>query len=89
MLALLYLILSFGAGCLLLRLFFPTLFFSALRSLQGQEVPLYRPFLVLPAGFCLGYILLGWVAYLSAWLARDTAGPWPSGQGPRWRPACF
>ena len=68
MLALLYLILSFGVGCLLLRLFFPTLFFPALRSLQGQEVPLYRPFLVLPAGFCLGYILLGWVAYLSAWL---------------------
>ena len=81
MLALLYLILSFGVGCLLLRLFFPTLFFPALRSLQGQEVPLYRPFLVLPAGFCLGYILLGWVAYLSAWLARDTGRPMAFGAG--------
>ena len=81
MLAVLYLALCFGAGSVLLRRFFPTLAHPDFLSLNGRPVPLYRPFLALPASFCLGYLLLGWAAYLGGWLARNTARPMAFGAG--------
>ena len=81
MLAVLYLVFCFGAGGFLFCRFFPTLARPAFQSLGGQDVPLYRPFLALPASFCVGYLLLGWAAYLGAWLARSTQRPMAFGAG--------
>ncbi|MBQ5755266.1 MAG: hypothetical protein IIV90_06320 [Oscillospiraceae bacterium] len=69
------------AGCCLLRWCFPSLQSGPGRSLSGKPLRLFLPFLTLPAGFCLGVLVLGWAAYLSAYLARGTAAPMTVGAG--------
>lgn len=76
MIGILYIVLSWISGYILLKQFLPSIFdFSRSLSLKGKQVKLPAWMVTLPASFLVGTLLVTWTTYISAYFFRSSGNP--------------
>ncbi len=75
MLGVIYLILCFATGCVICHFAFPGLKDSACRTFKGNDTGLSSIFLLVPAWFISGTLLLTWLVYILSCLFKDNEIP--------------
>lgn len=75
MLALLYLLLCFGTGYVLCSVFLPKLSTLTETTFRGTQIKLSKLFILVPAWFVSGTLVLTWTAYIFAYICRGKSNP--------------